>query len=85
MQVGNKQIISDNVTNNNVSADGVGDTYNAIDNDVNNNCFSNDNFLVGRPYFLKYFPFYIRKIVITLDFSLLVHFSFQISEFEKEK
>ena len=49
MQVGNKQIISDNVTNNNVSADGVGDTYNAIDNDVNNNCVSNDCFLVGRP------------------------------------
>ena len=49
MQVGNKQIISDNVTNNNVSADGVGDTYDAIDNDVNNNCVSNDYFLVGRP------------------------------------
>ena len=50
MQVGNKQIISDNVTNNNVSADGVGDTYNAIDYGVNNNnCVSNDYFLVGRP------------------------------------
>ena len=61
MQVGNKQIISNNVTNNNVSADGVSDTYNAIDNDVNNNSFSNDNFLIGRPYFLKYFPFYIKK------------------------
>ena len=42
-------------------------------------------FFVGRPYFLKYYPFYIRKIVITLDFSLLGYFSFQISEFEKEK
>ena len=49
MQVGNKQIISDNVTNNNVSADGVSDTYDAIDNGVNNNCVSNDCFLVGRP------------------------------------
>ena len=49
MQVGNKQIISNNVTNNDVSADGVSGTYNAIDNDVNNNCVSNDYFLVGRP------------------------------------